>query len=176
MHQENITNISRVNSNDENYCLIDNSNKVLTMFKETTLRSIAITKSSNFNSNNIVAKRLRTSYSSKDYSKAITSSKESYEWDETLEKEFKKIAKKLKKETILNQDDLRRIVNNVIDQKKTMNSHDLLNWTTCYNDYCETHRIDKKEVEWFLKKRSSSQENDDDSYECSCDEWKTCQN
>ena len=176
MHQENFMNISKVNSNDENYCLIDNSNKVLTMLEKTTLRSIAITKSSNFNNNNIVAKRSRTSYSSKNYSRAITSSKENYEWDEKFEKRFKKIAKKLKKETILNQNDLKRIVNNVIDQEKTMNSHDLLNWTTCYNDYCETHRIDKKRIEWFSKKRSSSQDDDDDSYECSHDEWKTCQN
>ena len=127
MHQENIMNISKVNSNDEDYCLIDNSNKVLTVLEDTTLRSIAITKSSNFNNNNIVAKRSRTSYSSRDYLEAITSSGESYEWDEALEEEFKKIAKKLKKETTLNQDDLRRIVNNVIDQTKTMNSHDLLN-------------------------------------------------
>ena len=115
MHQENFMNISKINSNDEDYCLIDNSNKILTMFEKTTLRSIAITKSSNFNNNNIVTKRSKTSYSSRNYSRAITSSKESYEWNETLEKRFKKIAKKLKKETILNQDDLRRIVNNVID-------------------------------------------------------------
>ena len=79
MHQKNFMNISKVNSNDENYCLIDNSNKVSTMLEKTTLRSIAITKSLNFNNNNIVAKRSRTSYSSKIYSKAITSSKKSYE-------------------------------------------------------------------------------------------------
>ena len=79
MHQENIMNISKVNSNDEDYCLINNSNKVLTMFEETTLRSIATTKLSNFNNNNIVTERSRTSYSSKDYLETITSSKENYE-------------------------------------------------------------------------------------------------
>ena len=57
-----------------------------------------------------------------------------------------------------------------------MNSHDLLNWTTCYNDNCKTHRIDKKKFEWFSKKKLSSQDDDDDLYECSYDEWKTCQN
>ena len=79
MHQENIMDISGVNSNDEDYCLVDNSNKVLIVLEETTLRSIATTKSSNFNSNNTVAKRPRTSYSSRDYSGAITPPGESYE-------------------------------------------------------------------------------------------------
>ena len=127
MHQENIMNTSGVNSNDEDYCLIDNSNKVLTVLEETALRSIAATESSNFNSNNIVAERPRTPYSSRDYPGAITPPKESYGWNERLEKRFKEIAEKLEKETTLNQDDLRRIVNNVIDQEETMNPHDLLN-------------------------------------------------
>ena len=127
MHQENFMNTSGVNSDDEDYCLIDNPNKVLTVPGKTALRSIATTESSNFNSNNTVAKRSRTSYSSKDYPGAVTPSRESYEWDETLEEGFKEIAEKLEKETTLNQDDLRRIVSNVIDQEDTTNPHDLLN-------------------------------------------------
>ena len=178
VHQENFTNISKINSNDENYCLINESNKILIMFKKTTLRNIAITKQSNFNNNNIVTKKSRTSYSLKIYSKAITSSRESYEWNEKFEKKFEKIAKKLKAKIIFNRNDLKRIVNNIIDKKKfkTMNSHDLLNWTTtCYIDNCETHRIDKKEIEWFSRERLSFSNDDNNLTKCSNNEWKTCQ-
>ena len=55
------------------------------MFTKTTLRNIAITKQLNFNNDNIVANKLKTSYSLKIYSKKITSLKKSYEWDEKLE-------------------------------------------------------------------------------------------
>ena len=45
------------------------------MFKNTTLQNIAITKSFNFNKNDIIIKRSRTCYLLNVYSKQITLSK-----------------------------------------------------------------------------------------------------
>ena len=99
------------------------------MFDKTILRNIAITKQSNININNIVTNRSKTSYSSKIYSKKKYHQKKVMNEMRNLKEDSKKSQKKLKVRTIFNRDDLKRIVNNVIDQEKnrTMNSHDLFN-------------------------------------------------
>ena len=79
MNIENFINISKVNSNDDDYYLIYDSKKLTKILKNTTLQSIVITKSFNFNENDIVIKRSRIFYLSMMYLKQMIFSKENYE-------------------------------------------------------------------------------------------------
>ena len=75
-------------------------------------------------------------------------------------------------------DILKRILDNDVFTEKKISTlsdddHDLLNWTTCFDDNCNTHRWNKKENEWYFKKFKQYEYNID---ECEHDTWRTCQN
>ena len=135
--------LSKINSNDENYCLINNSNKVVTMLEKSTLQIIAFTKSFNFN-NNIVVIKLSKSYSLQYQEK-----------NSELEEKFYQIKKLNSKRTIYEQiiDNLKRILDNNVSTKREISTRRLknllnltiyddcsyTNYKTCTNWKCEKH-------------------------------------
>ena len=175
------TETSKDNSNDD-YYLIEKSKNLQQVLNETASDKIsAITKEVNFIIKRIVRERSRTLYLAQVYSKKITSSEKDYEWDNELKEEFQNIMNRLKnlrvnQEKII--DVLKRLFDSDVSTKQdisTLNDddHDLLNWTTCFDDNCNVHRSDKEESEWYFKKL---QQYEYDIDECAHDDWRTCQN
>ena len=138
---------SGISSNEEDYCLIDNSSKVLTVLEEPTLKAIAPTKPLNSNSNIVVTKLPKT-YPSQ------------YEEDSELEEEFHQVEKLNPKRTVYEQiiDNLKRILDSNASKEREISTRrleDLLDLTVCdecpYMSYrtctywkCEEHIL--KEV------------------------------
>ena len=163
--------VSKINSNEENYCLINNSSKVLTVLEELALQTIAFTKSFNFN-NNIVVTKLSKTYSSQ------------YEEENSeLEEKFHQVEKLNSRRTIYEQiiDNLERILDNNVSKKReisTQRLENLLDLTTCdecsYMSYrtctywkCEEHIL--KEV---AKRRNN---NNHEAFDWSLCEKNDCQ-
>ena len=173
------TEISKNNSNDD-YYLIEKSENLQQILNETTSnKTSAITKKINFIIKQIVRERSKMSYSSAMYSEKITSLEQDYEWNNELEKKFKKIMNRLDNlQTNQVIDVLKRILDSDVSTEQDISTlsddnHDLLNWTTCFDDNCNTHRSDKKESEWYFKK---SQQYEYDINEYAHDDWRACQN
>ena len=163
--------VSKINSNEENYCLINNSSKVLTMLEESTLQTIASMKSFNFNSN-IVVTSLSKTYS-------LQYKDENSE----LEEKFHQIEKLNSRRTIYEQiiDNLERILDNNVSKEReisTQRLENLLDMTVCdecsYMSYrtctywkCEEHIL--KEV---AKRRNN---NNHEVFDWSLCEKNNCQ-
>ena len=143
---ENFINISKVNSNDDDYYLIYDSKKLTKILKNTTLQSIVITKSFNFNENDIVIKRSRIFYLSMMYLKQMIFSKENYEWNNELKAKFKNLINRLNNlRTFRIEIDnfFTKILDNNVSIKREIlilnTNHESFNWTNCFDDNCIIH-------------------------------------
>ena len=155
------------------------SKKLIKMFKNITLQSIAVTKSFIFNKNNIVTKCSRILYLLNVYSIKMTSLRKNNKWDNELKVEFKNLINRLNNlrtfwiEII---DFLKRLLDNDVSIKREISilnaNHESFNWTNYFDDNCIIHFLEKIKNDW--DSRTMTQSNDELN-ECLHDTWQIYQ-
>lgn len=169
------TDTSEASSDDDEYYLVDGPDELQKVLEGSVPgKAPATTEQLNSIIRNTVAERPRTPYPSQVYPGSVTPPGESYGWDSELEEGFKDIARRLSRTTEVT-DTLERILGSDASTEKdipTLSNHDLLSWTACFDDHCNTHLSDKQGTGWFPQKTEPYQCEHD---ECAHDTWRTCQ-
>ena len=146
---------SGISSDEEDYCLVDNSSKVLTVLEESALQAIAPTEPLNSNSNIVVT------------SLSETHSLQDKDEDSELEEEFHQVEKLNPGRTVYEQiiDNLERILGSNASEEReisTQRLEDLLDLTACdecsYMSYrtCTYWKCEEHILEEVAKRRNSN--------------------